>query len=176
MINNIKKWTALCVLLIVLFLTNYSWADERTEPVDFIIALDKSLSMKEEIDAVKEYINSYVIDENVKKDDYILVISFFGNAEVTVSTIVEGQAHIETIKQLVSTIKANGEYTDIGIAMDKMQEELKFQEALYTKIKATDNSPRLAKLQKEVKKLKEAIVVVENQQSQLAELDDNLSI
>jgi len=58
----------------------------------------------------------------------------------------------------------------------KMQEELKFQEALYTKIKATDNSPRLAKLQKEVKKLKEAIVVVENQQSQLAELDDNLSI
>ncbi|HHB93259.1 MAG TPA: hypothetical protein ENK59_08630 [Thioploca sp.] len=64
----------------------------------------------------------------------------------------------------------------VKIETRKMQEELKFQEALYAKIKATDNSSRLAKFQKEVKKLKEAIVVVENQQSQLAELDDNLSI
>ena len=58
----------------------------------------------------------------------------------------------------------------------KMQEELKFQEALYTKLKEADDSPRLASLKKEVSKLKEAIVAVEDQQSQLAELDDNLSI
>ncbi|MDM8565335.1 hypothetical protein QUF74_06740 [Candidatus Halobeggiatoa sp. HSG11] len=57
----------------------------------------------------------------------------------------------------------------------KMKEELKFQEALYTKLKdAKNSSSRLANLKKEVSKLKQAIVAVENQQSQLAELDDNL--
>jgi len=56
----------------------------------------------------------------------------------------------------------------------KMQEELKFQEALYIKLKETNDSSRFARLQLEVDKLKETIAAVENQQTQLAELDDNL--
>ncbi len=56
----------------------------------------------------------------------------------------------------------------------KMQEELKFQEALYAKLKESNDSSRFARLQLEVDKLKETIAAVENQQSQLADLDDNL--
>ena len=49
-------------LVFYLLLPFSALADEREEPIDVIIALDKSLSMVEEIEAVKEYVNTYLID------------------------------------------------------------------------------------------------------------------
>ncbi|MDM8568027.1 hypothetical protein QUF50_00640 [Thiotrichales bacterium HSG1] len=58
--------------------------------------------------------------------------------------------------------------------ISKMQEELKFQEALYTKLKNANSPSRLANLQNEVGKLRDIIAEVEELQLQLADLNDKL--
>ena len=112
------------ISIMCLLNSSFLFADERDYPVDIIIALDKSLSMVEEIDAVKEYINTAIIDDKLQKDDYFLVVSFFGRSTITISTMIEGEEHKKVIKQYISTIGADGSYTDIGRALDAMQQEI----------------------------------------------------
>lgn len=110
--------------ILFLLLNSYLFADDRDYPIDIIIALDKSLSMEEEISAVTEYINYAIVDDKLQKGDYFLVVSFFGETTVPISTIIEGEGHKESIKQNISNIQADGRYTDIGRALDVMKEEV----------------------------------------------------
>lgn len=98
-------------------------ADVRTEPIDVILALDKSLSMEEEISAVIEYVNNYVIDQLLIPGDYFMVIAFYGKTEVPVSMKIEGPADKERAKKAVSALIANGRFTDIGNALDVLNAE-----------------------------------------------------
>ena len=50
-------------LLVALAAAGMVAADDRTEPIDIIIALDKSLSMEEEIEAVKAYVDEFIVRE-----------------------------------------------------------------------------------------------------------------
>jgi Mg-chelatase subunit ChlD len=99
-------------------------ADEREDPVDIIIALDKSLSMEEEIEAVKEYVNTRIVDQILQEGDFFLVISFFGEAPIAFSDFVRSEGHKEDIKQAISSLEADGRFTDIGNALDKLREEV----------------------------------------------------
>ncbi len=110
------------------------------------------------------YKNNLIAEVNILKVENKKLVALQENTKASEIVLAKHKTEITSKQKTVKT------------ETRKMQEELKFQEALYTKIKETDDSLRLASLQKEVKKLKEAIVAVENQQSQLAELDDNLSI
>jgi Mg-chelatase subunit ChlD len=100
------------------------WADVRTEPIDVIIALDKSLSMVEEIDAVKEYVDTHIIDELLIPGDFFLVVAFYGKTEVPVSVTIEDQADKERAKQLINALVADGQYTDIGNALDVLEQQI----------------------------------------------------
>jgi Mg-chelatase subunit ChlD len=99
-------------------------ADERDEPIDIIVALDKSLSMEEEIEAVKEYVNTRIVDDLLQNGDFFLVISFFGKAPVAISDFIKGQEHKEEIKKKISSLEADGDWTDIGNALDKLKAEV----------------------------------------------------
>jgi hypothetical protein len=118
------KKVILSIFIICLFLSSYVFADDRDYPIDIIVALDKSLSMEEEISAVKEYINSAIVDDKLQKGDFFLVVSFFGKSTIPISTIIEGEGHKESIKQNISNIEADGHYTDIGRALDAMKMEV----------------------------------------------------
>ncbi len=98
--------------------------DDRAEPVDIIIALDKSLSMEEEIEAVKQYVNSNIIDARLQNGDFFLIVAFFGKSQVVVSDFIQGDDHKLEIKKTVDTIAADGEWTDIGNALDKLKAEV----------------------------------------------------
>jgi hypothetical protein len=100
------------------------WADVRKEPVDIIVALDKSLSMVEEIRSVKEYVSKYIVDQYLQENDYFLLVSFFGATEIIVSTYVKGENHKVEIKEQVTSLGATGFYTDIGNALDRLKEEV----------------------------------------------------
>ena len=103
-----------------------SFADKRTENIDIIVALDKSLSMAEaqKMDAVTRYSNTWLLDEVLIPGDYLVVIAFYGKAEVIISETVSDETVKQRIKNKISQIRGNGRFTDIGNALDVMKAQM----------------------------------------------------
>jgi len=118
-----KKFLILALLLALAGAAGIS-ADVRTEPIDVIIALDKSLSMVEEIGAVVEYVNTYIIDQLLIPGDYFLVLAFYGKTEIPVALRITGDADKQRAKQAIARLAADGRFTDIGNALDVLGAEL----------------------------------------------------
>jgi hypothetical protein len=118
------KKSAILALLLALAGAAGIFADVRTEPIDVIVALDKSLSMVEEIGAVIEYVNTYIIDQLLIPGDYFLVVAFYGKTDIPVALRIEGQADKQRAKQAISQLLADGRFTDIGNALDALGAQL----------------------------------------------------
>ena len=114
----------IAVILLLIAVSTPLLADERTEPIDVIIALDKSLSMVEEIDAVKKYVNAHVIEDLLIPGDFFLVVAFYGETIVPVSTTIGGPEDKERAKEMISALAADGRFTDIGNALDVLGEQI----------------------------------------------------
>ncbi|MBN2533787.1 MAG: VWA domain-containing protein [Spirochaetales bacterium] len=128
--NNILKRQTLFKIIIlsgILILAGNLWADrgtdERTEPIDLVIALDKSRSMDEEIEAVKEYIINNIITERLIIGDYLLVIGFFKESEVITAGLIQSEQDKERMKNDIAKVKAVGYWTDIGSMFDRLKDE-----------------------------------------------------
>jgi hypothetical protein len=118
-----KKSPFLAVILALAGAAGIS-ADVRTEPIDVIVALDKSLSMVEEIGAVIEYVNTYIIDQLLIPGDYFLVVAFYGKTETPVAMRISGEADKQRAKEAIAHLVADGHFTDIGNALDVLGAEL----------------------------------------------------
>jgi Mg-chelatase subunit ChlD len=119
------------LLLLILFVFSLilplqTAADEREEPIDVIIALDKSKSMAEnnKIEAVKEYVNSYIIDELLIEGDFFLVVAFYGQTEIPISTTIQSDEDKERAKAIIAQLLGDGVYTDIGNALDVLGQQV----------------------------------------------------
>ena len=114
------------VLVFTMIVPFFAAADEREEPIDVIIALDKSKSMAEndKIEAVKEYVNSYIIDELLIEGDFFLVVAFYGQTEIPISTRIQSDEDKERAKAIISQLLGDGVYTDIGNALDVLGEQV----------------------------------------------------
>lgn len=127
--NMCKRQTIvkIIILLVILILTIRLWADrgtdERTEPIDLIIALDKSLSMVEEIEAVKEYIINNIITDRLIIGDYLLVVGFFRESEVITAGLIQSDGDKVKMKDDISSVQADGYWTDIGSMFDRLWDE-----------------------------------------------------
>jgi len=119
-----SKYNTCLVLLLVLFIsiTSIIGADDRIDPIDVFLIVDKSLSMEEEIGAVKNYINKSVVDEVLIPGDNFIVIVFYGKAEVLISGAVPENK--DSIALEISRIVADGHFTDIGNALDTLRVSL----------------------------------------------------
>ncbi|HEC62025.1 MAG TPA: VWA domain-containing protein [bacterium] len=106
------------IFLLFLLWGSLLFSDDREEPIDLIIALDKSLSMVEEIGAVREYVNTYLIDELLIPGDFFLVVAFYGKTEIPLAMKIEGNADKERAKAIISSLLADGRFTDIGNSLD----------------------------------------------------------
>jgi len=117
---------SLILLVFSLILPFSVAADEREEPIDVIIALDKSKSMAEndKIEAVKEYVNSYIIDELLIEGDFFLVVAFYGQTEIPISTTIESDEDKERAKAIIAQQLGDGVYTDIGNALDVLGQQV----------------------------------------------------
>ena len=118
-----KKFLVLALLLALAGVAGIS-ADVRTEPIDVIVALDKSLSMVDKIGAVEEYVNTYIIDQLLIPGDYFLVVAFYGKTEIPVAMRITGEADKQKAKQAISRLVGDGRFTDIGNALDVLGTEL----------------------------------------------------
>ncbi len=116
--------TIFLIITLILIFNQSLFSDTRTENIDIVIALDKSLSMVEEINAVKAYVDHYIIDQLVIPNDYLLVIGFYGKTQVLVSQFIRNEADKERVKKIINAVKADGHFTDIGHALDVVKEKL----------------------------------------------------
>jgi hypothetical protein len=99
-------------------------ADDRQDPMDILIAVDKSLSMEEEIEAVREYVSTAIIDDLLIPGDLLIVVAFFGDTEVLVSGLVSDNDGRARMREKVESTRADGRWTDIGGALDELQRQL----------------------------------------------------
>ena len=104
-------------------------ADTRTSNIDVVIALDKSLSMETKIGAVEAWVNSSIIDQLLIPGDFLVVVAFYGKAEVIISQQVKDDADKQTLKQKISQVKGNGSFTDIGNALDVVKAQVAERES-----------------------------------------------
>jgi Mg-chelatase subunit ChlD len=118
--------SSLVVLLILIVSCLTCFADKRTENIDIILAIDKSLSMGEnqKIDAVERYANTWLLDEVLIPGDFLVVIAFYGKAEAIISETVTNETIKQSIKDKISQIRGNGRFTDIGNALDAMKVQM----------------------------------------------------
>ncbi len=102
-------------------------ADDRTEPIDLMIALDRSLSMRQEIEAVKEYVATQIVDQVLQPGDTFVVVAFYGQNEIAVSQRLTADSDRETIKRALARLTPKEAFTDIGFALDRLRDEVAVQ-------------------------------------------------
>ncbi len=117
--KNTEK-TLVLLLVVLLFSIGTVSADERTENIDVFIVLDKSLSMIEEIESVKEYIIDSLLNKILISGDRLVVIAFYGETELLISEVYDVTDNRNTIRNKIENIQADGRFTDIGNALDTL--------------------------------------------------------
>lgn len=121
---EVSKYFSLLLAVFFILTGTFVHADEREEPVDVIIALDKSLSMVEEIDAVKEYVRTAIIDQLLIPGDFLTVVAFYGKTQIPISAFLKTNEEKNNLATSISQIEADGRFTDIGNALDVLATEL----------------------------------------------------
>jgi Mg-chelatase subunit ChlD len=114
----------LAALAVALVLAAPILADTRKANIDVIIALDKSLSMEDKIGAVKTWVNSFILDQLIIPGDTLTVIAFYGKADLLISQTITSDADRAAAKALISRLRGDGRFTDIGNALDEVKAQL----------------------------------------------------
>jgi len=103
-------------------------ADVRKQNIDIMVALDKSLSMENKVNAVKAWVNSYLIDKVAIPGDYVDIVAFYGKADVIVHQTINSDTDRAAVKKIISGIRGNGKFTDIGNALDVLKAQIATKE------------------------------------------------
>ncbi len=104
-------------------------ADVRKDNIDVIIAFDKSLSMVDKVNAVRDWVNSAIVDQVIIPGDTLVVITFYGKADTIISQVIASDADKAAVKKTISRIVGNGHFTDIGNALDSVKAEIAKRES-----------------------------------------------
>lgn len=94
--------------------------DTRTEGVDFVIIVDTSLSMASTIDEAKRYAAGELVGRLVETGDWLCVVKFYEKSEIVWSGDIRADADIAQAVRSLNLLKADGRFTDIGAALDKV--------------------------------------------------------
>jgi Mg-chelatase subunit ChlD len=122
--GKLNRGAALALLVILAGIpVGRAAADTRTENIDVIVALDRSLSMENKIDAVKNYATTYLVDQVLIPGDRFIVVAFYGKADIVVSQTIGGDPDKTAVKKVIAGLRGNGRFTDIGNALDVLQQQ-----------------------------------------------------
>ncbi len=100
-----------------------SFAGERTIPVDVFIMIDKSTSMAEKgkFDSLNTWVCDTLISEMLITNDWITIWDFYEEPHELLTKTITGNSDRKEILKTVENIIPDGEYTDIGKALDAIQ-------------------------------------------------------
>jgi len=99
-------------------------ADQRQDNIEIYLVLDKSLSMIEEIESVKDYVIDNIIGELLLDGDYFVLIPFYGKTDNSFNDYIMTVADKKTLRTNVQNIQADGRFTDIGNALDVLRTKI----------------------------------------------------
>jgi len=101
-------------------------AGERTIPVDIFLMIDKSLSMADpgKYDSMHEWVRDQLLGQVLIDGDWITVYQFYGKEDHLLSLTVENDADRQKIVTTINKITPDGQYTDIGLALDTIKKAL----------------------------------------------------
>ena len=117
-----KKTIYFVITFLLLLTTTFQLsADNRTENIELFLVIDKSKSMVEEISDVTSYINEAFIEEFLIPGDRLVLIQFFGKAELIFDSVITDESK-KSVMNDIAAIPADGRFTDIGNALDKLDE------------------------------------------------------
>ncbi len=121
----IKKAIFIFFLSFLLLLSISSlFGDNRADNIEIYLVLDKSLSMVEEIESVKEYVITDLVDKIVIDGDYFTLIPFYGKSSVSFKGTITSPGDLALLKENIEGIKADGRFTDIGNALETLRETI----------------------------------------------------
>lgn len=110
--------------VVTLLLASLLFGDTRNESIDFFILFDKSKSMFDKIEKARLYTAQEILGRYVLLDDWVCLIEFYGTTEIVFKNIITSEQDKKQLIQSLLKIEANGRYTDIGTALDVLQQEV----------------------------------------------------
>lgn len=116
-----KKQAIPLILLILAGIASPLCADTRKGNIELFVLLDKSLSMVEEIESVKEYVAEELVGQLLIPGDMFVLINFYGKTDRFFSGELRSQEDIAALKADLTSIRADGRFTDIGSALDVLR-------------------------------------------------------
>lgn len=121
-----KKLVKLYFIFSLSFATNFLFAGERTIPVDIFLMIDKSLSMEDpgKFDSLQRWVLDELIGQMLIKGDWITIYQFYEKPEHLISTTITNNISKQEVYNTVKAIKPDGQFTDIGYALDTIQKIL----------------------------------------------------
>ena len=118
-----KKYFFIFALILI---TKISFAESRKISVDFFLMIDKSLSMAMDgkFDSLCQWIKDEFVNEILILNDNVFIYSFYENTEKLLTLTINNDNDKKKIIKAITSIKADGRYTDIGKMIDVIGEEI----------------------------------------------------
>ncbi len=103
------------------------FAGERTIPVDIFLMVDKSLSMAEDgkFDSLRAWVRDHLVTQMLIPGDRISIWEFYGKAERVLDEVIPETGDTGKVVAAVDRIVPDGEYTDIGLALDTIRDAIR---------------------------------------------------
>lgn len=117
-----KVYLSTLIFLIFVLLAPLQ-AGERDIPVDFFLLIDKSLSMAEDdkFPSMREWVQKQLLEQMLITGDWVSIWQFYGKTEELLTLELKTETDRTAILNTFGKIKPNGEYTDIGTALDTIK-------------------------------------------------------
>lgn len=102
------------------------YAGERTIPVDLFLMVDKSLSMAEDgkFESLHAWASDHLVTQMLIPGDRISVWEFYGRSQRVLDMVIPENGDTSRIIEAIDRIVPDGEYTDIGLALDTIREAI----------------------------------------------------
>ena len=115
------------LFIISFFIISFTaFAGERTIPVDVFLMIDKSQSMNEpgKFDSLHKWVRDTLVTEMLIPEDWITVWEFYEKPYELQTLVIKNENDRNSLIKTIDNITPNGAFTDIGRALDAIQDSL----------------------------------------------------
>jgi len=122
----------LAALLIVNF-SLFAQADASNRSILVILDVSGSMNDQNRFTNVQDYLDTQIIDKFIEYGDVFTLVTFGEKVEERFTRTITSNSGKESLKSELRSIKPDENYTDIGMAMEKLAEILEKQEIIKTR-------------------------------------------
>ncbi|GAB1432568.1 hypothetical protein MASR2M29_11930 [Spirochaetota bacterium] len=117
------KKNILLVLLLTFSIVSV-FSESSSVNIDFVIFIDTSLSMVDAIAEARQFVAGEIVGRLAVAGDWLSIYKFYGKSELLWEGYINGEADVAGLVRKLNTVNADGRFTDIGSALDIMEELL----------------------------------------------------